>query len=69
MLKSLMTATTLALTLASSTLASQIKIVQNDALNALSPTAQDRLVSAIRAASTRRINAFNSGNAGMATAQ
>ena len=69
MFKSLMTATALALTLASSTLASEIKIVQNDALNALSPTAQDRLVSAIRAASTRWINAFNSGHAEMVTAQ
>ncbi len=53
MFKSLMTATALALTLVSSTLASEIKIVQNDALNALSPAAQDRLVSAVRAASTR----------------
>ena len=35
MFKSLMTATALALTLVSSTLASEIKIVQNDALNAL----------------------------------
>ena len=69
MFKSLMTATALALTLVSSNLASEIKIVQNDALNALSPAAQDRLVSALRAASTRWINAFNSGNAGMATAQ
>jgi len=69
MFKSLMTATALALTLVSSTLASEIKIVQNDALNALSPAAQDRLVSAVRAASTRWINAFNSGNAEMATAQ
>ena len=69
MFKSLMTATALALTLVSSTLASEIKIVQNDALTALSPGAQDRLVSAVRAASTRWINAFNSGNARMATAQ
>ena len=69
MFKSLMSTAALTLALASSTLAAEIKIVQNEALNTLSSASQERLISAAKALITRWINAFNSGNAKLTTAQ
>ena len=68
MFKSVIAAAALALSFTSATVAAEIKIVQNEALNSLAPAAQERLITAVKAASSRWIDAFNSGNAA-ATAQ
>ena len=69
MFKSVIAAAALALSFTSATVAAEIKIVQNEALNSLAPAAQERLITAVKAASSRWIDAFNSGNAAAATAQ
>ena len=69
MFKSVIAAAALAFSFASATVAAEIKIVQNEALNSLAPAAQERLITTVKAASSRWIDAFNSGNAAAATAQ
>ena len=69
MFKSVIAAADLALSLTSATVAAEINIFQNEALNLLAPVAQKRLITAVKAASSRWIDAFNSGNVAAATPQ
>ena len=48
MFKSVIAAAALALSFTSATVAAEIKIVQNDALNSLAPAAQERLITAVK---------------------
>lgn len=48
MFKSVIAAAALALSFTSATVAAEIKIVQNEALNSLAPAAQERLITAVK---------------------